>query len=309
VPWNNYRSHCVIVHWHTLEEDVRTFCLTCLHCVATIGGDRVPRPLGESMHADKPNELLHMDFLYMGPSHTMESYLLLLKGDLSGYLWLWPCRKADSATTVEALVTWFTTIGVLRTWVSDQGSHFKNRTIEGVQRALRSQHHYTTAYTPWANGTVERACREVLRAVRGLLLEFKLRPADWPKVHRIVQSVLNNSPSPQRVSVAPITPFTGLPPDSPLSALVATDDTETLALPLIKARQAMNIAELFRLLDEVHKNTARRPPVAELWHANASTPAVAWPRLTSTWAISSSWRNVIRSLSTSCLYVGAVHEG
>jgi Integrase zinc binding domain/Integrase core domain len=122
-----------LFHWRTLEEDVRTFCQSCLHCVATIGGDRVHRPLGEAMHADKPNELLHMDFHFMGPSYTMESYLLLLKDDLSGYLWLWPCRKADSATTVEALVTWFTTFGIVRTWVSDQGSHFKNRTVEGLQ--------------------------------------------------------------------------------------------------------------------------------------------------------------------------------
>jgi hypothetical protein len=52
--------------WRTLVEDVQTFCQTCLHCVSTLGGDRVPRPLGEAMHAEKPNELLHMDFSVYG---------------------------------------------------------------------------------------------------------------------------------------------------------------------------------------------------------------------------------------------------
>jgi hypothetical protein len=37
-----------------------------LHCVATIPGDKVPRSLGTQLHAAKPNEILHFDFLYIG---------------------------------------------------------------------------------------------------------------------------------------------------------------------------------------------------------------------------------------------------
>jgi hypothetical protein len=40
-------------------------------------------------------------------------YLLLLKDELSGYLWLVPCRKADAAATVEALMRWFAVFGVV----------------------------------------------------------------------------------------------------------------------------------------------------------------------------------------------------
>jgi hypothetical protein len=47
--------------WPTLEADVASFCQTCLHCVCTTGGKRVPRPLGTSLHSTKPNELLHFD--------------------------------------------------------------------------------------------------------------------------------------------------------------------------------------------------------------------------------------------------------
>jgi hypothetical protein len=31
-------------------------------------------------------------------------YLLLLKDDLSGYLWLVPCRTADSSATIDVLM-------------------------------------------------------------------------------------------------------------------------------------------------------------------------------------------------------------
>jgi hypothetical protein len=86
----------------------------CLHCVATIPGDRVPRPLGTQLHATKPNEILHFDFLYIGLTRDGKyQYLLLLKDDLSGYLWLVPCRTADAEATVDALMRWFAVFGVV----------------------------------------------------------------------------------------------------------------------------------------------------------------------------------------------------
>jgi hypothetical protein len=67
--------------WKTMAKDVKVFVQNCLHCVATVPGDKVPRPLG------KPNEILHFDFLYIGLSRDGKyQYLLLLKDDLSGYL-------------------------------------------------------------------------------------------------------------------------------------------------------------------------------------------------------------------------------
>jgi hypothetical protein len=112
----------------------------------------------------------------MGPFTAGYNYLLILKDDLSGYLWLVPAKAADYDNTVESLTSWFIRFGVAKTWVLDQGSLFKNKLVDGVRRALRTRHHFTTAYST-ANGTVERACREVLRAVRALLYEFKLRSA------------------------------------------------------------------------------------------------------------------------------------
>jgi Integrase core domain len=146
--------------WNSLKEDVQTFCNTCLHCRSTIGGGRTPRPFGEALYASLPNEIIHFDFLYMGPSEKGCKYVLLIKDDLSGYLWLVPCVSADTVTTLDALMTCFAAFGVAMIWVPDRGSNFKDQAMDGVRKALRSQHHFTTAYSLWANGTVERACRE-----------------------------------------------------------------------------------------------------------------------------------------------------
>jgi Integrase zinc binding domain len=51
------------VAWTTMAKDVKVFVQDRLHCAATAPGDKVPRPLGTQLHATKPNEILHFDFL------------------------------------------------------------------------------------------------------------------------------------------------------------------------------------------------------------------------------------------------------
>jgi Integrase zinc binding domain len=106
--------------WTTMAKDIKIFVQNCLHCVATIPGDKVPRPLGTQLHATKPNAILHFDFLYIGLSRDGKyQALLLLMDDLSGYLWLVPCRTANAAATVNALMRWFAVFGVVLLWISD----------------------------------------------------------------------------------------------------------------------------------------------------------------------------------------------
>jgi hypothetical protein len=72
------------VAWTTMAKDVKVFVQNCSHCIATIPGDKVPRLLGTQLHATKPNEILHFNFLYIGLSSDGKyQYLLLLKDDLS----------------------------------------------------------------------------------------------------------------------------------------------------------------------------------------------------------------------------------
>jgi hypothetical protein len=49
-----------------VANDVKVFVQNCLHCVATIPGDKVPRLLDTQLHATKLNEILHFDFLFIG---------------------------------------------------------------------------------------------------------------------------------------------------------------------------------------------------------------------------------------------------
>jgi hypothetical protein len=56
---------------------------------------------------------------YMRPSPGGKyQYILLLKDDLSGYLWLVSCRAADAAATVDALMRWFSVFDIVLLWIS-----------------------------------------------------------------------------------------------------------------------------------------------------------------------------------------------
>jgi Integrase core domain/Integrase zinc binding domain/Chromo (CHRromatin Organisation MOdifier) domain len=242
--------------WATMREDVATFCETCLHCLSTVGGLRIPRPMGHALHAERPNELLHFDFLYMDKSTSGELYVLILKDDASGFVWLVPCETADAETTATALLQWFALFGVVLTWTSDRGTHFKNTVIQRLNRSLHAHHHFTTPYCPQSNGTVETVCKEVLRACRAPLSEFRMSSLDWPQILPVLQSILNHSVRSSLGDRAPITVFTGLPADNPLRTLVPSGTTQEKSLEYVRARRLVHISDMEQSLTNMHRQVS-----------------------------------------------------
>jgi len=213
--YENIRKH---FFWKSMKSDIATFCNTCL------------------LHAEKLNELIHFDFLFMGKSENGEKYVLILKDDFSSFVLLHFCETADADATVEALVNWFSMFGVVLNWNSDRGSHFKNTVMTRQNRHLHGHHHLTTPYCPQSNGTVETVCREVLRVLRALSSEFRLKETEWPTVVPILQTILNHTKRSGLGNRAPITAFMGLPADNPLRTLLPADRPQQVqSIDLIKA--------------------------------------------------------------------------
>jgi len=44
-------------YWKTLDIDTQSFCDSCIHCLCTDSKQRIPRPLGNALHGEKPNEV------------------------------------------------------------------------------------------------------------------------------------------------------------------------------------------------------------------------------------------------------------
>ena len=101
-----------------------------------------------------------MDYLYMGSSNDNYQYVLILRDDLYSYVWLWPSEKATSDTAEQAISRWVACFETMVWCVSDQGSYFKIQLLASLQKEFKVKNHYTTAYYPWVNGSVERICRQ-----------------------------------------------------------------------------------------------------------------------------------------------------
>ena len=59
--------------------------------------------------------------------------------------------------------------------------------------ALKVDHRFAVAYTPWSNGTCERMVREVVRALKSILSEQRKQVAEWVDVLPAAQWALNTS--------------------------------------------------------------------------------------------------------------------
>ena len=130
------------------------------------------------------------------------------------------------------------------------------------------KHHFVTAYSPWANGSVERVCRELLRACKAVCNVSGLESREWPAVVETVQSILNHAllkrlgprdPNLPRVYRTPLELFTG---NIPIRLLMR-------ALPLWKyktvscdnevlLRRLINIEETQGALTNMHKDVKQR---------------------------------------------------
>ena len=254
-------------HWTTMQKDVKEFVRHCLHCIITRSGDVIPRPLAQALHGEKPNEVIHMDFLYMGPSTDQKRYLLLIRDDHSSFVWLWPTEACTSEEAGSALIHWVGSFGGIQWLVSDQGSHFKNRLILELSSELRIKHHFTTAYSPWPNGTIERICKEVLRSTTALCSEWRLAVKDWPAVTECVQSILNHSPlkrlglrdkSRSGVYRTPLEVFTGHRPLRPLMRAMPIETyRHAYSTDEVHLQNIMNIDHLQQSLELMHGEIAK----------------------------------------------------
>src|SRR3954469_16399320 len=129
-------------------------------------------------------ELLHMD-LFGPPSHDSlggKKYCLVIVDDFSRYTWVFFFKyKSETQQTVidfanEVQRNHNATILSIR---SDNGTEFKNYTLDEFLSDEGIKHQYSTPYTPQQNGVAERKNHTFMDAARSMLAEFKSQYNFW----------------------------------------------------------------------------------------------------------------------------------
>ncbi|KDO25217.1 hypothetical protein SPRG_09466 [Saprolegnia parasitica CBS 223.65] len=183
---------------HQLDVKLTAFMNQCLLWPHVKGGRVIQRPHSQIWHANRPNEGIHFDFLYLGDSFKGSKYVLVLKDDLTHYCELVVCLMADAASVVDALMHWATRFRLPLVWASDQGSHFKNQVVAALAQAYKVDDQFIWTYSCGAMGY--------------------LLP--------LVQVNLNQTPAESLGGVCPTQAFTGHVPATILDIVVRYFDGE-----------------------------------------------------------------------------------
>jgi hypothetical protein len=195
-----------------MKTDVQKLVGCCLHCLPTLGGTRIPRPLGSALHGNCVNEVIHFDFLYIqqGPL----PWLFVIRDDLSGFTWLKPFDVPESKVVVDTLMEWRINFGTPKCVVSDNGSYFVGKVLKEFAEQFQVRQHFTTAYIHYPNGSIEVINNLILQALRAMLSELRLDKQNWMELIPIVNYYLNHKPQTRLKMRTPVEVMTGHSPDS-----------------------------------------------------------------------------------------------
>ena len=136
--------------WPGLSSDVRKFCATCPQC------QLVARKLRLEV-VTEPFKKIAIDIVGELPRSTSGyKYILTIVDYATRYPEAIPLRTTSSKAIADALIQYFSKVGIPDEIVSDQGSNFISKLMAQLYEQLGITKIKTSIYHPQANGLVER---------------------------------------------------------------------------------------------------------------------------------------------------------
>ncbi|XP_050916838.1 uncharacterized protein LOC127132019 [Lathyrus oleraceus] len=167
-------------YWPTVFKDAYETYRTCKEC--QIAGTNITR---KSEMPQQPMlfcevfDVWGIDFMGPFPVSFGFLYILLAVDYVSKWVEAIPTRTNDSRVVADFVRSnIFCRFGIPRAIISDQGTHFCNRTMEALLRKYGVVHRVSTAYHPQTNGQAEISNREIKH-----ILEKMVQPnrKDWSR--------------------------------------------------------------------------------------------------------------------------------
>ena len=165
-------------YWPTIFKDAWRICSTCEPCQRAGGSlSRRQQMPQQPMLFCEVFDVWGIDFMGPFPVSFGFVYILLAVDYVSKWVEAKPTRTNDAKVVVDFVRSnLFCRFGVPRAIVSDQGTHFCNRSMYALLKKYGVVHRISTPYHPQTNGQAEISNREIKR-----ILEKIVQPnrKDW----------------------------------------------------------------------------------------------------------------------------------
>ena len=174
-----YQKVVTHFYWPGVQKDVRNFCKTCHVCqlVGKPNQNIVKFPLKPIPAFDEPFSRILID--WVGPlpkTKKGKEYLLTIMCTSTRFPEAIPLGNIRAKTICQALVHYFTLVGLPKSIQSDQGSNFMSNIFQQVMHELHITQFKSSPYHPESQGALERFHQTLKNMLRVYCLEHE---RDW----------------------------------------------------------------------------------------------------------------------------------
>jgi hypothetical protein len=180
-----------LAEWPNMKDDVKAFVQQCALCqkLSAIKQDVKTRPFTLACYS--PMSRIAIDTL--GPLPETEKgykYVIVIIDAFSRFVKLYPCQDVTALSAMQAILEWIGIFGCPEELVSDNGTQFSNELIDNLLELMNTRDLKIHAYSKEENALVERANKEVLRHLRAICYNKKMKTI-WYNALPLVQRIIN----------------------------------------------------------------------------------------------------------------------
>ena len=189
--------------WSHLREHVRKFIRQC-PCCQLMSHVKIPiktHPFTRATY--QPMECLNVDTIGPVPKDQFgNEHILVIIDCFTRFVELYPIPDTTALSAARAILNHAGRYGVAAKYRTDNGPQYANELLTELRKLLRTEHEFTIPYSKEENSIVERANKEVMRHLRAIIFDSRVKNT-WSMDYLPLVMRILNAEEKERTGVSP----------------------------------------------------------------------------------------------------------